>query len=127
MSEGVRNPSHIPAGRERFMPKRTIVAIVGRDSQNAQQDSVFCYADEVLLLDDEQVVASPTITLEQLADFLDMEAEAGGSSSFGLHRLLAVMLYRKLGRVQTTDLMQEIAEYGGLDGGNGTDGKGDAF
>jgi hypothetical protein len=109
------------------MPNRTIVAIIEKDHENDETTPVLCYADEVMLLENEQVVANPTMTLEMLADFLDLEAEAGGSSSYGVHRLLAVLFYQALGRAQATELMKKIAEYGGLDGMCGADGEGDAF
>lgn len=60
-------------------------------------------------------------TLEQLADFCDgMSREAPEGSDLrlmaGVHRLLAVILHRRCGRVTATDVMHEVAEFGGLDG-----------
>lgn len=71
---------------------------------------------------------NPALTLEEIADFSDTEAEARNSHEYcGTHRILAALLHRKLGREQATAIMREIAEYGGLDGMSGCGGEPDAF
>lgn len=56
------------------------------------------------------------LTLEQLADFCDVNSERANAKGFvGLHRILAAMLFKRMGRDVATPLMEEIARYGGLD------------
>lgn len=77
---------------------------------------------------DEYVDKSPALTLEEIADFSDIQAESRNNHAFiGAHRILAALLHRKLSREQATALMREIAEYGGLDGMSGCGGEPDAF
>lgn len=76
----------------------------------------------------DNVDKSPTLTLEEIADFSDMEAEGRNNHSYtGTHRILAALLHKKLGREQATEAMREIAEYGGLDGMSGIGGEPSAF
>jgi hypothetical protein len=71
---------------------------------------------------------NPDLSLEELADFSDGQAESRNNHEYrGTHRILAALLHRKLGRVQATEIMREIAEYGGLDGMSGVGGEVDAF
>lgn len=71
---------------------------------------------------------NPALTLEEIADFSDGQAESRNNHEYcGTHRILAALLHRKLGREQATKIMREIAEYGGLDGMSGCGGEADAF
>ena len=59
----------------------------------------------------------PIVDIEDLADFCDQDAESRNNHRFvGVHKLLAAILYKHLGREKSTIIMHEIAEYGGLDG-----------
>jgi len=70
--------------------------------------------------DYEVIEENPSPTLEELANFCDQNAESRNNHDFvGSHRLLAAMLIKQLGREIATDIMFEIAEYGGLDGASG--------
>jgi hypothetical protein len=72
--------------------------------------------------------AAPEATLEQLADLCDQEAESENAHDFvGAHRLLAALLFRRLGRETATAIMREVAELGGLDGMNGICGTDGAY
>lgn len=67
-------------------------------------------------------------TLEMLANFCDQGAENTNAHDFvGSHRLLAALLFRRLGRETATAIMREIAELGGLDGMNGICGADSAY
>ena len=67
---------------------------------------------------------NPTPTLEELANMCDQDAESRNNHSFvGLHKLLSALLFRRFGREMTTEIIYEIAEYGGLDGMQGRGGK----
>lgn len=71
---------------------------------------------------------NPVLTLEEIADFSDTEAEGSNNHAFiGTHRVLAALLHAKLGREKATEIMREIAEYGGLDGMSGCGGESPAF
>lgn len=71
---------------------------------------------------------NPTPTLEELADMCDQDAESRNNHSFvGLHKLLSALLFRRFGREKTTEIIYEIAEYGGLDGMQGRGGKPSAY
>ena len=62
----------------------------------------------------------PILTLEELADLCDQEAESRNNHNYvGLHKLVATLLFKQLGREKATKIMQEIAEYKGLDGMKG--------
>lgn len=75
-----------------------------------------------------EIDKNPVLTLEEIADFADTQASSSDNDAFiGTHRILAALLHRKLGRQQATEIMREIAEYGGLDGISGCGGKADAF
>ena len=71
---------------------------------------------------------NPTPTLEELVNMCDQDAESLNNHSFvGLHKLLCTLLFQHLGREKTTNIVYEIAEYGGLDGMNGIGGKCSAY
>jgi hypothetical protein len=58
---------------------------------------------------------SEPITLEELANHCDMEAEQANYHDFvGVHRLLATLLYKEVGRIKAHAILLHIAEYGGL-------------
>lgn len=77
---------------------------------------------------EDEINKHPTLTLEELADFSDRKAESRNNHAFtGTHRILAAFLHKKPGRVQATEIMQGIAEYGGLDGMSGIGGQPSAF
>ena len=70
--------------------------------------------------DDDLIDENPQPTLEELADFCDQKAEDRNNHEFvGVHRLLAGILYKRVGRIQAGSIMREIAEYGGLDAASG--------
>lgn len=69
-----------------------------------------------------------SMCLEELAELCDQGAEARNDHEYiGAHRLLAALLFRKLGREIATEIMFEIAEYGGLDYMVGMDGQKPAY
>ncbi len=50
---------------------------------------------------DDEVNENPTLTLEEVADFCDQNAEARNNHAYvGTHRILAAVLHRKVGRDQ---------------------------
>lgn len=62
----------------------------------------------------------PVMKLEELVHMCDQTAESRNNHDFvGTHRILATLLFNKLGRKKTTEIMLEIAEYGGLDAMSG--------
>ncbi len=62
--------------------------------------------------------------LEELAQMCDLNAESRNDHDYvGAHRLLAALLFTKVGREKATEIMLEIAEYGGLDYMVGMDGQ----
>jgi hypothetical protein len=70
----------------------------------------------------QEIVAHGGLTLEELTDYCDMEAESRNNHRFvTTHRLLACLLCRDLGRQLATSIMLSIAERGGLDGMSGMD------
>jgi hypothetical protein len=63
-----------------------------------------------------KVVDGPEMTLEDIAEFCDLNAEGRNNHSLvGLHRLIAAILYNKFGREAATETLRTIAEFGGLD------------
>jgi len=63
-----------------------------------------------------RIVTGLEMTLEDIADFCDLEAEGRNNHSMvGTHRLLAVILYNQFGRSEATKTLRMIAESGGLD------------
>jgi hypothetical protein len=63
-----------------------------------------------------RIVKGPEMTLEDIADFCDQNAEGRNNHSMvGIHRLLAVLLYNQFGRAEATKTLHMIAESGGLD------------
>lgn len=105
------------------MPKREIVKFKERDSE------WIGYADREPLFDFIKIVESnSTYSLEELAQLCDMEAKSRNNHSYvGAHRLLAALLRNMLCREIATDIMLEIAKYGGLDGMMGMSGKPSAY
>src|SRR6266849_483667 len=104
------------------MPKRTIVQV--NDEEEGEAPVWFAsYADEwnhKEMTEGKDIIKQPVLTLEELADFCDQEAESRNNHAYvGTHRILAALLHQKIGRAEATALMQEIAEYGGLDGMRG--------
>jgi hypothetical protein len=92
------------------LKKHTLVWIDYEDGS----DLCIGYRDECEKYD--KIVSGPEMTLEQIADFCDLNAEnRNNHSTIGIHRLIATILYRKLGRNIATEILQDIAEYGGLD------------
>lgn len=64
----------------------------------------------------DKIVSGQEMTIENIADFCDQNAESRNNHSFvGVHRLLAAILNNKFGRNEATDVIRNIAEYGGLD------------
>ena len=102
------------------MSKRKIVRF------GTTEESSLDYKDEGMgepILDE-----NPTPTLEELANMCDQDAESCNHHSFvGIHKLLCALLFQHVGRERTTEIIHEIAEYGGLDGMNGVGGKPSAF
>ena len=79
-------------------------------------------------ISESQIDKHPVLSLEELADFSDGQAESRNNHAFtNTHRILAALLHKKLGRVLATEIMREIAEYGGLDGMSGVGGQSSAF
>jgi hypothetical protein len=79
-----------------------------------EKQPILTYEDRVSESDGR--VDGPPPTLEELADFCDQGAEsANHHDMIGVHRLLAVILFRQCGRAKATEIMTEIAERGGLD------------
>jgi hypothetical protein len=71
---------------------------------------------------------NPTLTLKEIINLCDQEAESRNNHGFVcLHRLLAKMLIGEVGEDYATNVMKTIAEYGGLDGMNGCGGEPDAY
>lgn len=102
------------------MSKRKIVL------KGTKEESWLDYAEEGM--HDPILNKNPTPTLEEFANLCDQDAESWNHHSFvGLHKLLCALLFRHLGRERTTEIIHEIAEYGGLDGMNGVSGKPSAF
>ena len=65
-----------------------------------------------------------SMVLEELADLCDRQAEARNDHEYvGAHRLLATLLFKRVGCDKATEIMLEIAEYGGLDYMVGMDGQ----
>jgi hypothetical protein len=74
-------------------------------------------------LDSSDRVIEGAPSLEELADLCDLQAEQRNNHDYvGVHRLLAVLLYRQIGREAATTAIFWIAEHGGLDGMNGVGG-----
>ena len=62
------------------------------------------------------IVDGPEMTLEEVADFCDQNAEGRNNHSLvGTHRLVATILYNQYGRKEATKTLRTIAERGGLD------------
>ena len=106
------------------MAKHVLVKVrrVGHDGE-AQE---WLQRESERLSGDESIVARDGFTLEKLCDYCDLCAEGRNNHSFvTVHRLLGALLYRKYGRPLATEILQEIAGRGGLDGMNGMGYHGD--
>lgn len=67
-------------------------------------------------------------TLEELVELCDQDAESRNAHDFcGSHRLLGGLLHRHLGRAKATEVMLDIARYGGQHGMGGVCSKGNAY
>lgn len=105
------------------MPKKAIWRYLGDEFDEPHLDYAWSGSSRW-----DDIDKSPELTLEEIADFSDIEAESRNNHAFtGAHRILAALLHRKLGREKATEIMREIAEYGGLDGMSGCGGEPDAF
>ena len=94
------------------MSKRKIIRLGTKD------DNYLGYREEeTYYLFDLILDKDPILTLEELADFCDQEAESRNNHNFVCsHKILSALLFKQLGREKATKIMQEIAEYSGLDG-----------
>jgi hypothetical protein len=105
------------------MPKKALWRYLGDDFEEPYLDYAWGGSSTW-----DNIDKSPALTLEEIADFSDQQAESKNNHDFtGTHRILAALLHQKLGREQATAIMREIAEYGGLDGMSGCGGESDAF
>lgn len=67
-------------------------------------------------------------TLEELAELCDQDAENWNAHDFcGSHRLLASLLHRHCGRGKATEIMLDVAKYGGQHGMAGICRSGNAY
>ena len=67
-------------------------------------------------------------TLEELVGMCDQDAESCNAHDFcGSHRLLGAVLHKHLGRAKATEIMLDIAKYGGQHGMGGICRDGDAY
>lgn len=67
-------------------------------------------------------------TLEELVGLCDQDAESCNAHDFcGSHRLLGALLHRHIGRVKATEIMLDVARYGGQHGMGGICREGDAY
>ena len=67
-------------------------------------------------------------TLEELVEVCDQDAESCNAHDFcGSHRLLGSLLHKHLGRAKATEIMLDIARYGGQHGMGGICRSGDAY
>ena len=100
------------------MPQRTLYRITETE---AKPTSYLSFEHEDIMPNEVcTVVDVSTVTLEELADFCDREAESRNNHDYiGTHRILAAFLHRCLGRDTSTMLLLEIARYGGLDAMSG--------
>lgn len=97
------------------MVKRKIV-------RNKGTDTCIEYLD--LLSGTDEYDEKHNATTKELADLCDEDAESCNNHfAVGMHRLLAVLLCGVVGDDYTNKIMLKIAEYGGLDGMNGSGGK----
>lgn len=66
------------------------------------------------------------ITLEALTDLMDLKAESCNAHAFVcVHRGLAAILFREVGRDAATRIMRRLVNYSGLHGLVGAYGQGD--
>ena len=103
------------------MPKRKIVKF----EEFEQPDVTFVdYENEF----DKIIDKNPILSLKELVNLCDQNAESRNNHSFVcLHRLLAKLLIGEVGEDYATNIMKTIAEYGGLDGMNGCNGEPSAY
>ena len=84
----------------------------------------FGYEDKYDIIVD----TNPELTLKELVNLCDQNAESRNNHSFVcLHRLLAKLLIGEVGEDYAKNIMKTIAEYGGLDGMNGCGGEPSAY
>lgn len=96
------------------MPKKEVVIV----HNSEESDFYLDYKDEIILQEGDEI--GDSIPLKALADFCDQYAESRNNHEFcGTHRLLAIILFKQVGKDKATSIMKEIAEYGGLDGMSG--------
>lgn len=97
------------------MSKREIVRILSYDEEPGET-GYLGYHDPSHVWE----TTASSSTLEEYADLCDREAVARNNHKYnGVHRILAALLYQRVGRAVATGIMREIAEYGGMDGMNG--------
>jgi hypothetical protein len=76
----------------------------------------------------DKIVPGPEMTIENIADFCDLNAESRNNHSYvGVHRLLSAILHAQYGRENATKTIRTIAEYGGLDEMNELGGSSQSF
>ncbi|PTY03913.1 hypothetical protein DB346_02925 [Verrucomicrobia bacterium LW23] len=69
---------------------------------------------------------SEEVTLETMADLMDQQAENCNAHDFVcVHRGLAVILFRQLGREKATQVFRQLIDFEGLYGMVGVCGRGD--
>ena len=105
-------------------PRLTIVFVKDDDDDESPHDKGYLdYKDE---WDEATTATIADVTLEELADLCDRNAEQRNNHTFvGAHRVLASILFSTVGREAATRVMWEGACYGGLDyaSGCGTGGR----
>ena len=78
------------------------------------------YETEAKEWDYKIVETNPKLTLLELAEFCDHNAEQRNAHEFcQSHILLAALLYKIVGEITATKIIREISERGGLDGMSG--------
>lgn len=80
-----------------------------------REDETVSLVTQEEALKDWYTILDEPITLEELANYCDLEAEQDNRSNLvGTHRLLAALLHREVGRMTAQTILLRIAEYGGL-------------
>ena len=102
------------------MDRRTIVRC--RDGDNSEIE----YLD--VIHETDIYDTDHNATIRELADLCDQDAESCNNHfAVGMHRILAVLLCKKVGSDYATKIMLEITELGGMDGLVGYGGKQAAY
>jgi len=84
--------------------KRGPLALLDNDKRKQNED-----------VRDSAVEEGPTVSLEEIANLLDQDAENWNLHDFvGTHRCLAKLLHQQLGRDRATAVLKNVAEHGGL-------------